>query len=97
MKKSDVISVLAVRENLSSAEAKRILQLIFDGFKDALARGERIEIRGFGNFAMRDYGTYKGRNPRTGGEVEVKPKRMPFFKVGRELKGRVNGFNTQKQ
>ena len=56
----------------------------------ALKAGERIEIRGFGSFEIRHYKAYEGRNPRTGAKVDVKPKRLPFFKVGKELKERVN-------
>ena len=56
----------------------------------ALKRGERIEIRGFGSFELRSYRPYEGRNPRTGVRVSVQPKRLPFFKVGKELKERVN-------
>ena len=66
------------------------MNLIFDGFKVALAKGDRIEIRGFGSFVIREYKTYTGRNPKTGQEVEVEPKRLPFFKVGKELKERLN-------
>jgi integration host factor subunit beta len=57
---------------------------------NALVKGERIEIRGFGNFTVRNYQSYQGRNPRTGTKVEVSPKRLPFFKVGKELKERVD-------
>ena len=83
--------MLASKNNLTQAQAIQIINLIFDGFKDALAKGHRIEIRGFGSFVMREYKTYTGRNPRTGKEVEVKPKRLPYFKVGKELKKRVDG------
>jgi len=55
-----------------------------------LIKDDRIEIRGFGSFVMREYKTYTGRNPKTGKEVEVKPKSLPYFKVGKELKGRMN-------
>jgi len=89
MTKSDLISLLATRQNLTETQAARIVNLIFDGFKDALEKGDRIEIRGFGNFVMREYGNYTGRNPKTGKEVEVKPKRLPYFKVGKELKERI--------
>jgi len=68
-----------------------VMTLIFDGFNDALAKGDRIEIRGFGSFVMRDYRTYTGRNPKTGKEVMVKPKRLAYFKVGKELIEKVNG------
>ena len=90
MTKSDLITLLATRNNLTEAQAARIVNLIFDGFKDALAKGDRIEIRGFGSFVMREYRTYTGRNPKTGKEVEVKPKRLPYFKVGKELRERMN-------
>ena len=90
MTKSDLITLLATKENLTEVSATRIVNLIFDGFKDALAKGDRIEIRGFGNFVMREYGNYTGRNPKTGEEVEVKPKRLPYFKVGKELKDLIN-------
>ena len=91
MKKSDLILLLAARENLTEVKAARIIELIIDGFKDALAKGDRIEIRGFGSFVMRDYRTYTGRNPKTGDKLEIKPKRLPYFKVGKELKGKING------
>jgi len=91
MKKSDLISMLANKNNLTQAQAIQIINLIFDGFKDALVKGDRIEIRRFGSFTPREYKTYTGRNPKTGNEVEVKPKRLPYFKVGRELKKRING------
>lgn len=91
MIKSHIISMLAAKNDLTDAYATRVVSLIFDGFKDALMRGERIEIRGFGSFAMRNYKTYAGRNPKTGKAVEVHPKRLPYFKVGKELKERING------
>jgi len=89
MKKSDLISLLATKNNLTEAQALKIVNLIFDGFKDALVKGDRIEIRGFGSFVIREYRSYAGRNPKTGIVVEVKPKRLPFFKVGKELKERI--------
>jgi integration host factor subunit beta len=95
MNKSDLISLLATRENLNEVQAARIMKLIFDGFKDALLKGDRIEIRGFGSFMMRDYGTYTGRNPKTGDKVEIKPKRFPYFKVGKELKEKINGSSSE--
>jgi integration host factor subunit beta len=94
MKKSDLILLLAARENLTEVQAARIIKLIFDGFTDALVKGDRIEIRGFGSFAMRDYDTYTGRNPKTGDKLEIKPKRLPYFKVGKELKEKINGSSS---
>ena len=63
--------------------------------EQALRRGERIEIRGFGSFEIREYKSYEGRNPRTGATVHVKPKRLPFFKVGKELKERINASHPE--
>ena len=91
MNKSDLIAVLSRKENLTEKLAADIVDLVFDGFTNALKNGGRIEIRGFGVFEVREYGAYKGRNPKTGKVVEVKPKKLPFFKVGRELKKRVDG------
>lgn len=90
MTKSDLITLLATKESLTEVNATRIVNFIFDGFKDALVKGDRIEIRGFGSFVIREYRSYAGRNPKTGKEVEVKPKRLPFFKVGKELKEGIN-------
>ena len=91
MKKSDLIAALAVKENLTGKLSIDIVNLVFDGFATALLNGGRIEIQGFGSFVVREYGAYKGRNPKTGKVVEVKPKRLPFFKVGRELRKGVDG------
>ena len=91
MRKSDLIEALVVKEHLTEKLATEIVDLVFDGFVNALKSGGRIEIRGFGSFVVREYKAYKGRNPKTGKVVEVKPKKLPFFKVGRELKKRVDG------
>jgi integration host factor subunit beta len=91
MTKSELIEALSKKENLTEKPAMDIVNLVFDGFTNALKNGGRIEIRGFGSFVMKEYEAYKGRNPKTGKVVEVKPKRLPFFKVGRELKKKVDG------
>jgi integration host factor subunit beta len=91
MKMSDLTAKLAEKEGLTHQDAEAVIKLAFRLFKDALAKGDRIEIRGFGSFVLREYGNYTGRNPRTGKEVEVKPKRQPYFKVGKELRKRMNG------
>jgi integration host factor subunit beta len=91
MNKSDLISALSLKENLTEKNAIEIVNMIFDGFADTLKKGGRIEIRGFGSFSMRDYGGYTGRNPKTGAKTEVGAKKLPFFKVGKELKDKVNG------
>jgi integration host factor subunit beta len=91
MTKSDLISALSTKENLTEKNASEIVNLVFDGFTDALKNNGRIEIRGFGSFIAREYGGYSGRNPKTGKKIEVKPKRLPFFKVGKDLKKSVDG------
>jgi integration host factor subunit beta len=91
MNKSDLISALAAEENLTANQASDTINLIFNGFTDALKKGGRIEIRGFGSYSVREYESYTGRNPKTGVKIDVRPKKLPFFKVGRELKGMVNG------
>ena len=91
MNKSGLIDALSTKENLTHNNASEIVNMIFDGFTDTLKKGGRIEIRGFGSFSVREYGAYTGKNPKTGKKIDVKPKRLPFFKVGKELKERVNG------
>jgi integration host factor subunit beta len=90
MKKSDLMDALAEKEGLQNKEASDIVNLVFDGFTDTLKKGSRIEIRGFGSFTVRHYDSYTGRNPKTGKRIRVGDKRLPFFKVGKELKERVN-------
>jgi integration host factor subunit beta len=91
MNKSDLIDALSAKENLPEKNAFEIINLIFDGFTDTLKKDGRIEIRGFGVFTVREYDGYTGRNPKTGDTTEVEAKKLPFFKVGKELKERVNG------
>lgn len=90
MNKSDLVVALSAKENLTDKQATEIINLIFTGFTDVLKKGNRIEIRGFGSYSVREYKAYTGRNPKTGKTTAVKPKKLPFFKVGKELRGRVN-------
>jgi integration host factor subunit beta len=90
MTKSDLIDVLCETQKMPKGRAELLVNVIFDSMEASLRRGERIEIRGLGSFEIREYRAYEGRNPRTGSAVAVKPKRLPFFKVGKELKERVN-------
>ena len=90
MNKSDLINVLAKKDNLTEKQAVDIVNLVFDGFTNELKKGGRIEVRGFGSFRVRQYKSYKGRNPKLGKIIEVKPKKLPFFKVGLELKKMVD-------
>lgn len=91
MTKSELIEVVAQEANLTKGRAELVINTIFDSMVEALQRGEGIEIRGFGSFTVRQYKSYEGRNPRTGDAVHVSPKRLPFFKVGKDLRLRVNG------
>jgi integration host factor subunit beta len=86
MTKSDLIEKFAIQKNISNSVAEAIVSEIFNCMADTLIAGNRIEIRGFGSFENRDYEGYTGRNPKSGLEVTVAPKKNPFFKVGKELK-----------
>ena len=90
MNKSDLITALAKKENLTEKESQAIIDLIFNGFTETLKQGGRIEIRGFGSFSIRNYGAYRGRNPKTGDLISVKEKRAAFFKTGKELKEKID-------
>ena len=90
MNKSELIQKLAQQCNISTDEAKLCVDIFVDQMRKALLDGDRIEIRGFGSFKMKEYEGYTGRNPKTGESVQVKPKRMPFFRAGKELKDLVN-------
>ena len=90
MTKADLIAVVADKLKFPWARAELLVDQIFGAMTESLRRGEGIEIRGFGSFTVREYKSYDGRNPRTGATVHVKPKRLAFFKVGKELRERVN-------
>ena len=89
MTKSDLTEQLALNKCKSFRAAEAVVHEIFDSMTDTLIAGGRIEIRGFGSFEIREYEGYSGRNPKTGLEVSVNPKKLPFFKVGKELKERI--------
>jgi integration host factor subunit beta len=97
MTKSDLIKRLATEKGLSKGRAEALVNRVFDSIEESLRRGERVEIRGIGSFEIRHYGAYKGRNPRTGDAVAVRPKRLPFFKVGKQLKDLINANLTRTQ
>jgi len=90
MNKSGLIEALSQKLNLTEKKAIDVVNLVFKGFTDELKKGGRIEIRGFGSFVVKNYGAYTGRNPKTGTKIKVDPKKLPFFKVGKELKDRVD-------
>ena len=90
MNKATLIKRVSEKTNIELKAAKVIVESFFDGMAESLKNCERIEIRGFGSFSVRHYGAYKGRNPKTGKIVDVPPKKLPYFKVGREMKKLLN-------
>ena len=93
MTKRDLIDeVVKIYPRFSGRDAEVIVNAVFDSMTEALARGERIEIRGFGSFVVKEYQAYQGRNPKTGEKISVPPKKLPFFKVGKELKERIDNM-----
>ena len=90
MNKSGLIDIVAEQGKMTRKKAEEIVELFFNSIVEAMQKGERVEIRGLGSFVVRDYKPYTGRNPRTGQSIQVKPKKLPFFKVGKELRFRVD-------
>ncbi len=90
MNKLELVKTLQEEAEITKTEAQDVVRLFFDSMSDALAKGERVEIRGAFSFFVKEYEGYTGRNPKTGAKVTVQSKKLPFFKVGRELKERVD-------
>jgi integration host factor subunit beta len=90
MNKLELIDMLKKEQRLSKKDAAAVVELFFEKMSEALARGDRVEIRGLCSFYVKEYKSYQGRNPKTGESVQVAPKKLPFFKCGKELKERVN-------
>ena len=97
MNKSELIEKLAERSGLNVMQAEEIVNLIYRKMRDALIGGGRIEIRGFGSFVVKEYQAYQGRNPKTGEKIAVPPKKLPFFKVGKELKERIDQVDPAEE
>ena len=90
MTKADLINLVSDKAKITRVKAETVVNTIFDSMIEALMRDDRIEIRGFGSFVNRLYDAYQGRNPRTGEVINVDQKKLPFFKVGKELKEDLN-------
>ena len=90
MNKVQLIQALKDATNLSRSKAAAVVDIFFNEMAEALANGDRVEIRGLCSFFVKEYGSYTGRNPKTGDKVKVKPKKLPFFKPGKELRERVD-------
>jgi len=96
MNKSELIEALAEKINIPIREAGLITNTLIDTMSEALAKGESIEIRGFGSFVVKKYDSYTGRNPKTGEKIKVAPKKLPFFKVGKDMREKVNAKVKKK-
>lgn len=90
MNKLDLTKALSREIDLPIRKAQEVVDMMFDTMSDALTAGDRIEVRGFGSFTVREYEGYTGRNPKTGETTVVKPKRLPFFKVGKDFREGLN-------
>lgn len=90
MNKSELIKKLSEETDIPLDEAALVVNTFVGSVKNSLFSGERVEIRGFGSFKLKDYGGYTGRNPKTGEIVDVQPKHLPFFRAGKELKEYLN-------
>jgi integration host factor subunit beta len=90
MNKLELVETLRAEAGITKNEAEVVVNMVFDEMSNAMANGDRIEIRGFCSFYVKQYKAYTGRNPKTGEKVEIKPKKLPFFKFGKELKERVD-------
>ncbi|NQT69375.1 MAG: integration host factor subunit beta [Desulfobacteraceae bacterium] len=90
MNRSELIITIKDKANLSRKNAEKVVDTFFDAIKETLSTGERVEIRGFGSFAVKNYKPYIGRNPKTGVQINVPSKKLPFFKAGKELKEMVD-------
>jgi len=91
MKKTELIESLAAKKSLTFKKAEEVVNGVFAAMTDALLSGDRIEIRGFGSFVIKEYDAYMGRNPKSGESISVKAKKLPFFKVGKDLREKVLG------
>ena len=90
MNKLELISTLKEKTRLTKSEAAEVVKIFFDSLSESFANGERVEIRGFCSFYIKEYKSYTGRNPKTGQKVTIPPKKLPFFKCGKDLKERVD-------
>ena len=90
MNNSELIEELSVQTGHNPKLTDKSVRIFFDRIKDALNAGDKVEIRGFGSFTLKNYKGYSGRNPKTGETVDVKPKKLPVFRTGKDLRSRVN-------
>ena len=94
MTKADLVEDVAKAAELTKKDAERLVEIVFESIIDTLNNGEKIELRGFGSFRVRERGARRGRNPKTGDPVNIPAKRVPYFKPGKELKELINEEGT---
>lgn len=94
--KSELIEKLAEKTGINVMQSEEVVNLIYKKMRETMVSGGRIEIRGFGSFVVKEYQSYQGRNPKTGEKISVPPKKLPFFKVGKELKERIDNVEEPK-
>jgi integration host factor subunit beta len=90
MNKAELVEGLRKETGLTRVKAEEVVELFFNEMSDALARGDRVEIRGLCSYHVKKYRAYSGRNPKTGETIQVAPKKLPFFRCGKELKEMVD-------
>ncbi|MBN2372738.1 integration host factor subunit beta [bacterium] len=90
MTKADLILEIAKQTSLTKKESETVIKTVFESINNALSSGDKVELRGFGSFRVRDRKSRQGRNPKTGDTVNVPAKRVPFFKAGKELRSLVD-------
>lgn len=90
MTKADLVEDVAKAAELTKKDAERLVEIVFESIIETLNKGEKIELRGFGSFRVRERGARRGRNPKTGDPVNIPAKRVPYFKPGKELKELIN-------
>jgi len=97
MNKSELMERLSESNRIAIGVAEDVVNLVVDSMQEALASGKRIEIRGLGSFAVKSYPSYWGRNPKTGEKIFVSEKKLPTFKLGKDLKDRLNSDLTEEK
>jgi len=95
MTKAELVEDVAEAAELTKKDAERLVEIVFESIIETLNQGEKIELRGFGSFRVRERGARRGRNPKTGDPVSIPAKRVPYFKPGKELKELINEHNSQ--
>jgi len=94
MTKAELVEDVAEAAELTKKDAERLVEIVFESIIETLNQGEKIELRGFGSFRVRERGARRGRNPKTGDPVSIPAKRVPYFKPGKELKELINDPNA---